>query len=129
MHWVTGPLLRLLNESGKKLSELEIKAEHFAELIEMVVKKKITELQAKEILKKFSPKSFSPSKEAKEKITDEKELEKIVKNVIGKNSKVVSDYKNGEKNALNYLMGEIMKASEKRADFAVARRVLEKMLK
>lgn len=49
--------------------------------------------------------------------------------MIKENKKAVSDYKKGDEKALNFLMGEIMKATHKRADYKVARSLLEKMLK
>ncbi len=127
--WVTGGLLRLLNDNKVKLDEVQIEVEHFAELLKLIKSGKITELQGKKILKGFYPKSSMPKLEGKEKITDKKEIEEIVKKVISKNAKAVEDYKNGEKNAFNYLLGETMRASEKRADFGIARGILEKLLK
>lgn len=126
--WITGPLLRLLNDNKAKMSDVEIKAEHFVKLIWLVKEGKMTELKAKETLKKFYPKSFEIGK-IEGKITNEKELSGVIEKVIKSNAQAVSDYKAGEKNALNFLMGEIMKATSKRADFKIAREVLEKLLK
>jgi len=130
LHWVTGSLLRLLNDNKATLDSVDIKVEHFVELIDLLNERKITELQAKKLLKGFYPKSFSvKEKGVKEKISDEKEIEKIVQKVVKKNSKAVEDFKKGEKSAFNFLMGEVMRASDKRADFSVVRKVLEKILK
>ncbi len=126
--WVSIELLRFLNYNKKKLHEVEIDFEHFVELLNLVKKGKITPLKGKEILNKFYPKSFMPKVEG-EKISDEKELEKIIEKVISKNNNAVNDYKKGEKNSFNFLMGEIMKETKKMADFVVARKVLERMLK
>ena len=102
--------------------------EHFVELLKIVKEGKITELQGKEILNKFYPKSFMPGK-VEGKITDRKELETFAKKVIGENFKAVEDYKKGEKKAFEFLMGKIMEVTKKRADFKIAREVLEKVLK
>lgn len=126
--WVTGPFLRLLNDNKAKMGDVDIKVEHFVLLLKLIKEGKITELKGKEILKKFYPKSFEPSA-GEGKIIDEKQLEKVSLEVMSKNSKAVSDFKAGEKNAFNFLMGEIMKATQKRADFAIARKVLERVLK
>lgn len=61
LHWVTIELMRFLNYNKKMLHEVDIKVEHFAELLNLVKLGKITELKAKEILNKFYPKSFMPS--------------------------------------------------------------------
>jgi len=130
--WVTIELLRVLNYNKKTLDdpEVDIKPEHFTELLEAVKNGKITELKAKQILNKFVPKSFSIKslikKEAK--ITDKKEIEKIVKKVLEKNKKAVQDYKSGEKSAFNFLIGQVMKESNRRADFKLTREILEKFL-
>ena len=67
--WVTIELLGTLNHVKKELDEVEIDIEHFIELLQLVEKKTITELKAKEILRKFIPKSFSPKAEAKSQST------------------------------------------------------------
>jgi aspartyl-tRNA(Asn)/glutamyl-tRNA(Gln) amidotransferase subunit B len=69
------------------------------------------------------PKSFDPSK-IEGKITDTKELRKVIEAVIKKNGKAVEDYKSGDVKAINFLMGEVMKATQKRADFLIARKIL-----
>jgi aspartyl-tRNA(Asn)/glutamyl-tRNA(Gln) amidotransferase subunit B len=127
--WVTIELLRLMNDNKVKLADCDIKVEHFVKLLEMVKNGKISVLQGKQKLKEFYPKSFDISDNIKERITDEKEIEKIVEKVIKSNSKAVGDYKSGDSNALNFLIGAIMKESQKRADYAIARKVLTKLLK
>ncbi len=126
--WITGPLLRLLNDNKTKMGDVNIEVEHFAGLLKLVKEGKITELKGKEILKKFYPKSFQVE-EKERKITDEKQLGNVAERIINANPKATDDYKKGEKNALNFLLGEIMKATNKRADFAITRKVLEKLLK
>ncbi|GBE19829.1 aspartyl/glutamyl-tRNA(Asn/Gln) amidotransferase subunit B [archaeon BMS3Abin17] len=129
--WVTIELLRVLNYAKKELENVEIKVEDFAELLNLVDKKAITELKAKEILNQFIPISFSPKEHAKKhrKISGKSEIEKFVKQVIKQNPQAIKDYKAGKPNALNFLIGQVMRISEKRADFKTAKEVLEKMLR
>ena len=129
--WVTIELLNVLNYNKKELEETEIKPEHFIELLNLIEKGKITELIAKDILRSWKEKSSSPLKEAgKEKvISSENELEKICKEVIKANETAVTDYKSGKKESLNFLIGNVMKKTAKRADFKVVKEVLEKLLK
>jgi len=129
--WITIELLRVLNYNKKTLNEVAIKPEHFIELLNLVKQKKITELKAKRILNEFIPKSFSPKSEARkaERITDKSEIGKIIDRVIEKNKKAAQDYKAGQSNALNFLMGEVMKLSQRRADYKTALEVLKQKLK
>jgi aspartyl-tRNA(Asn)/glutamyl-tRNA(Gln) amidotransferase subunit B len=129
--WVTIELLNVLNYNKKEIDEIEIKPEHFIELLKLIEKKKITELKAKEILRSWKEKSSSPAKEAEgnSKISSEDELEKTSREIIKENPVAVKDYKNGKKESLNFLIGKIMQKTNKRADFKTTREVLEKLLR
>ena len=126
--WVTVELLRFLNYNKTTLDKIEIKVEHFTALLNLVKEGKITELQGKQILNKFYPKSFIPEN-IESKISDKVELQKIIKEVIDKNPKAVADYNSGEQKSFDFLMGQIMLVTKKRADFKVAREVLQSILK
>ncbi len=130
--WVCVELFRILNYNKTSLDRVDIKVEHFVELLNSVKRGEISILQGKELLNKFYPKSFSIKESLGKgagRITDKKEIESIIKKVMAENRKAVEDYKKGEKSAFNFLMGQIMRKSEKRADFEVVREVLLKLLK
>tara|TARA_Y100000310_G_C20696541_1_gene826105 strand:+ start:2916 stop:4283 length:1368 start_codon:yes stop_codon:yes gene_type:complete len=129
LRWVTVELLRHLNYHKTSLGEVDIAVEDFVGLLKMVQSGKITELQGKQLLNRFYPKSFNPEKKAEKKIDSEKELEKVIEKVVEENGKAVSDFKAGDKKALNFLMGRVMAKTSGRADFKVVRRLLEKVLK
>lgn len=129
--WITVEWLSVLNYNKKTMDEVELEPEHIIELLQLLEKGKITPLKAKDILRKFIPKSFSPKELAKDSsaITDEKELTKIINSIIEKNKKSVEDYKKGEQKALNFLIGQVMQATNKRAEFSLVKKILEKELK
>src|SRR3989338_5283042 len=129
--WITIEWLSVLNYNKKTMDEVSVDPKHFIELLDLLRKEVITPLKAKEILRKFVPKSFSPGNEAKksEKIDDEKELQKIILSILDKHKNSAADYKNGEDKAFHFLMGQIMQVTQKRADFVIAKKVLEKELK
>lgn len=122
--WITIELLRILNYNKKTLDEVEIQPKHLAELISEVDKKTITELKAKQIMNDFIPKSFSIKEKKDISKIPEKEIEKIVNDVIEKNQKAIEDYKNGEEKSLNFLIGQVMKSSNRRADFETAKKYI-----
>ncbi len=126
--WVTVELLRVLNYNNKKLSDVKIEVSHFVKLLNLVKDKKITELQAKQTLNKFVPESFDPSK-VEGKIESEKELAPIINKVLKEHEKVVIDYVNGDVKSFNYLIGEVMRATNRRADSNAVRKLLEKLIK
>ncbi len=126
--WIIVELLRHLNYNKVSLDDVNIEVEHFVALLKLIREGKISELQGKQLLNKFYPKSFIPSG-IEEKISDKKELEKVALDVIRENKDVVEKVKSGDDKAFNFLMGEIMKKTNRRADFRVAREVLERLLK
>lgn len=129
-YWVVIELVRVLNWNKKSLGDVNIRAEHFAELLKLVQEKQITETVAKNILNEFIPKSFPPKEKLKqiEKITDKKEIENVCKGIIKKNSKAVEDYRKGEQKAMDFLIGQIMAATRGRADNKITREILLKLI-
>jgi len=61
-------------------------------------------------------------------ISDEGELEKIIKEAIEENTKAVEDYKSGKENALQVLIGAVMKKTAGKADAGKVREILLKLL-
>ncbi len=131
--WVIIELLNILNYNKKELDhpDVQIKPEHFIELLKMIEKKQITELKSQEILRTWIPKSSSPKSAAKKHktISNKDEIEKLADKVISENKKAVQDYKSGKTWAINFLVGQIMKLTNKRADFNLAKKILEEKLK
>ena len=127
--WITTELLGMLNYNKKTLNEVSIKPEHFIELLKLIEEKKITELKAKDILRSWKEKSSSINIKGETAISDSKELDSIVEKVMALNGKAVDDFKAGNQNSLNFLIGAVMKATNKRADFQTAKKILEKKLK
>lgn len=128
--WVTIELLRILNHEDKSLEDedVEIKPAHLAELISLVDKGEITVLKAKQIMNDFVPKSFSVKEKLKSDIgkISEEETKKLVDQAIKENAKVWDEFKGGKKESLNFLIGCVMKLSNRRADFAKVREMMEK---
>ncbi len=129
--WITTEWLSVLNHNKKTMKEVDINPQHIIELLKLLKENKITALAAKNILRKFIPKSFSPLKLAKssEKISDKEKLLKIIHKIYKNNQKTIADYKAGNKQALNFLIGKIMQETNRRADYQVVREMLEKELK
>ena len=131
MSWITIELLRVLNYNKKSLedADVEILPEHLAELIKAVEKGEITVLKGKQIMNDFVPRSFS-LKEHEGEIgnIDEAAIENLCRQVIDENAHVVDEYKGGKAASLNYLIGQVMRLSERRADFRVAGDCLKRLI-
>jgi len=129
--WVTVELLRVLNYNKKSLEDedVDIRPEHLAELIGAVESGKITKLKGKQIMNDFVPKSFSLGESSGEvESISEEAVENLCKQVIDENANVVAEYKSGKDASLNYLIGAVMRVSERRADFKVAGDCLKRLI-
>jgi aspartyl-tRNA(Asn)/glutamyl-tRNA(Gln) amidotransferase subunit B len=131
LSWVTIELLRVLNYNKKTLEDIdvEILPEHLAELIKAVEKKEITVLKGKQIMNDFVPKSFSLSEHKGEiKNIDDSAIENLCKQVIDENAHVVDEYKEGKAASLNYLIGQVMRLSERRADYKTTTEIMKRLI-
>jgi aspartyl-tRNA(Asn)/glutamyl-tRNA(Gln) amidotransferase subunit B len=129
--WITVELLRVLNYNKKSLedADVEILPVHLAELILAVEKGEITKLKGKQIMNDFVPRSFSLSQHKEEIGSISKEaVENLCRQVMNENAHVVAEYKAGKVASLNFLIGAVMRLSERRADFKVVGEVLKRLM-
>ena len=61
-------------------------------------------------------------------MSDNSELEKIIKEIIEKNPKAVEDYKSGKQNSLQFLAGQVMAKTRGTANPATVQELLKKIL-
>ena len=129
--WITVELLRVLNYNKKTLEDedVEILPSHLAELIVAVEKGVITKLKGKQVMNDFVPKSFS-LKDHTEEIASisEDAVENLCRQVIDENVHVVEEYKGGKAASLNFLIGSVMRLSERRADFKSVTLVMKRLI-
>ena len=103
----------------ERLVELDVPPKEAANLV--VNRPEIMEQSPEEILRDFRRKE-------EEKVSDVGELEEIAKKVIKENPQPVSDYQSGKEEALQFLIGQMMKKTRGKADPRVAQKVLKKFL-
>lgn len=61
-------------------------------------------------------------------VSDSSEVEAIVKQVLADNPKAAEDVKNGEQKAVGFLVGQVMKVSQGKANPAMAKELISKLL-
>jgi aspartyl-tRNA(Asn)/glutamyl-tRNA(Gln) amidotransferase subunit B len=117
---------------GGPASGWKITPENFAEFVKMIYKNEISSKAAKMVLLEMFNTGDDPSdiveKNNWRQMSDSKELEKVVKDVISKNPKAVADFKAGKQNALQFLAGQVMSATRGTANPGKLRELLNKFL-
>ena len=128
-NYILTELQRLLYVNGALISDCKITSENFAEFITLIDEGRISSSGAQTMLEEMFLTSGDPSnildEKGLEQVSDEGEIEKIVKTVIKNNSKSVEDYKSGKEAALKFLVGQVMKESKGKANPQMAGEVLK----
>ena len=124
--------MKVLHYNKKELKEVKIDARHIKELLSLLQENKINDATAKELLIKLIESPFSPrehvEKENLAMITSESEIENMCKDVIKNNKDVVESFKSGKQEAMNFLVGQVMKLSKGKADPKEAQKILKKLI-
>ncbi|MDO8558903.1 MAG: Asp-tRNA(Asn)/Glu-tRNA(Gln) amidotransferase subunit GatB [bacterium] len=132
-NYLISDLQGLLKGSGVFGEDFLITPENFADFIALIHEGKISSKIAKLVLTEMFAKGGDPSHIIEEKglaqITDESEIENIVKEVIFQNPKPAEDFKNGKENALQFLVGQVMVKSHGKASPQAVRQMLLTKLK
>jgi len=109
-----------------------ITPENFAQFITIIHDGRISSKIAKRVLSEMFSTGADPSHIIEEKgliqITDETEIEKIIKEVISKNKKAAEDFKKGKENAFQFLIGQVMAETRGKADPQMVNKLLNKTL-
>lgn len=134
-NWIMGDLLRFYKDSGtnlKDLSQSPISPEMLAEMIVLVEKGTISGKIAKTVFEEMYKTGKSPEAIVKEKglvqISDTSELEKIVAEVVAANGDAVAQYRGGKMGSLGFLVGQVMKATQGRANPQTVNELLKKSI-
>jgi aspartyl-tRNA(Asn)/glutamyl-tRNA(Gln) amidotransferase subunit B len=131
-NWISGPLNARLNEEGLDITESKVSPEQLRSLAVRVTDGTLSGKLAKEVLDAMwagegDVDEIIESKGLKQ-ISDSGAIEKIVDRVIAANPQQVADYRSGKEKAFNSLVGQVMKASQGKANPAQVNEVLKKKL-
>ena len=131
-NWIMGDIMAQLNAKNISIKELGINPDALAGLLNMIDNKSISGKMAKDVLSEAIETGSSPQDIVKKKnlsqISDAGQLETAVKAVLAREQKSVSDYKAGKKNALTFLVGQVMKETKGKANPSVVNEILKKIL-
>jgi len=119
-NWVMGELSGALNKEQLDISQSPISPEELSLLVERISDNTISGKIAKDVFKALwnqegSVDQIIDSKGLKQ-ITDTGEIEKIIEEVISNNSAQVDQYRSGNEKILGFFVGQIMKATNGKAN-------------
>jgi aspartyl-tRNA(Asn)/glutamyl-tRNA(Gln) amidotransferase subunit B len=131
-NWMVADLYGLLNEAGIELAESKVTPDHLAALVKMIDSGTISGKQGKTVLAEVFASGKSPDEVARDKgleqISDTSELEGVVDEVIAENPDVADKVRGGQKNAVGFLVGQVMKKTRGQANPGMVNQLLQEKL-
>jgi len=125
-------LPRALDEAGIGFGSLSVTPENFAEFVIRVDKGVISSAGAKAVLLEMVKTGADPDDVIREKnlsqLSDSAELEKVADKIIQEHPAVAEDFRKGKQNALQFLVGQVMKETKGRANPKIVQELLRKRL-
>lgn len=119
-NWVMTEILRVIAEGNCAVTDIKVTPAHLAELVKLIESKAINTSTAKEVfaasLKSGEMPAAIVESQGLAQVSDSGALDQFVKEAIEGNPKSVQDYRDGKKAALQFLMGQVMKASRGKAN-------------
>ena len=131
-HWVMGPLMRLLKQSEMNVSEIRVTPSDLAELIKLAENGTISNTVAKKIFEQM----YATGRSAQEIVVEEglsqmddvAEIRVVVESVLSENPDAVSKYRSGKTGILGFLVGQVMKNTDGKANPKLVRELLDEIL-
>ena len=131
-NWVMVELLGKLNEADLEIEESPVSPGQLAGLLSLIGEGTISGKIAKTVFAEMFAGGKDPEVIVEEKgllqISDEGELDRIVDQVISENPSPVADVKGGKKQALGFLVGQVMKATRGKANPGLVNQLLREKL-
>lgn len=131
-NWLTGEVKRWVADGEVEWSQVYDKESQITKLVSMVDEGSLSSTAAKEVLQETvktggDPLAIAESKNLIQE-NDEDALIMTVQQVISENPKAAEDIKAGEMKAIGFLVGQVMKASQGKANPGVVQGIIKKLL-
>ncbi|MBI5037905.1 MAG: Asp-tRNA(Asn)/Glu-tRNA(Gln) amidotransferase subunit GatB [Candidatus Kerfeldbacteria bacterium] len=131
-NWIISRLLKLVNTHGGSFADLPITPENFAELMTLLFQHRVNNQTGQVILEKMFATGGDPSELLEQSGLgvqhDAKSLEAIIIEVLQAHPDRVAEYRAGKKPVLQYLIGQVMRASKGTADAQSVAELLQEKL-
>jgi aspartyl-tRNA(Asn)/glutamyl-tRNA(Gln) amidotransferase subunit B len=119
-NWVTTNLFSVLNKQGRTVAESPVSAENLGKLLDLMADGTISGRIAKDVFEIMADTGGDPAAIVKEKgltqITDTSAIEAAVNKVIADNPGQVEHFKAGNQKVIGWFVGQIMKATQGKAN-------------
>jgi aspartyl-tRNA(Asn)/glutamyl-tRNA(Gln) amidotransferase subunit B len=131
-NWVMGELAAALNRESLEISASKLAAPRFAELLKRIADQTISGKIAKEVFEAMWSSGSSADAVIAEKglkqITDSDAILRVIDEVLVKNPAQLAEYRSGKDKLFGFFVGQVMKATQGKANPAQLNELLKKKL-
>jgi len=132
-NWILRDVMQALNEREMAIDDSRLAPEALAKLIRMVDEGKTTVKSARGLVAELVASGGDPEALVAERglaaVSDTGVIERVVSEVLAANPENVELYRSGEQKVLNFLMGQVMRKTQGKADPAAVREILARALR
>lgn len=130
-NWIVNELLSVLGDEDE-INNFTVHPEELTKLLQLIDTGKINGKIAKEIFPEMISSGNSAEiiveKKNLSQITDQSEIETVIKKIIEANPKEAARYKDGEEKLLGFFVGQTMKETKGKANPKIVNEILKKLL-
>ena len=130
--WIAGEFMRYVNDLNIEVTNIPVPAEDLAKLIDLVTEKSISGNSGKVVLGELFRNGGKPEEIVKTKnlaqVSDQGFIQETITKILNDNPKEVQQYLAGKESLLQWMMGQVARATKGKADPTVARELLVKTL-
>ena len=132
-NWLMNDVLRMINEQSLNPEEMKLTPKFLAVLIKLVDSGTININTGKNLLEKVQTTGKDPAQivadEGLAKVSDDNAIRAVCEQVLSESPNEVAAYKGGKIGLIGWFVGSVMKKMQGKADAAMAKSILEELLK
>jgi aspartyl-tRNA(Asn)/glutamyl-tRNA(Gln) amidotransferase subunit B len=132
MHWLTTQLIPAVKDRRQELSSSPVIPTRFAVLLKMLSQNEINANAAREVMAHLFDSDEAPeaivSARGFRQVSDHATLDLLIDKVLGAEPGAVADVRSGQGKAMGFLIGQVMQASDGKANPKIIRELLAKKL-
>lgn len=131
-NWVMGDILHTANERNIPMNEFPVSPAHLGELVELIEDGTISGKIAKDVFKLMLSDRKPPRDIVREKgltqVSDTAEIEPVITAIIRRYPDQVDEYRGGKTRILGFLVGQVMRETQGKANPKMVNDLIKKML-
>ena len=132
-NWVIGDVQSYLNKNDLPITKFPVNSKELGKLILLVEKGTVSNKQARDVFANMIDTNKSAEELIKEmglsQVSDESELVNIINEVLDAFPQSIVDYKAGKDRAIGFIVGQVMKKTQGKANPALANKVILEEIK